>query len=242
MRSLFFVVLVFMLVVSCQQKKRSEKEEKRSTQKSLYQRSIEDTYNFESYQQKKNVALELQLINDDTVDVQIYLQPDNSLKLVKKDDESLYITNDRIYEKPVGSFGRQEVDLYQKLVQAYLIPYQLSKFSMTKATDTLPIDKNITLERSFDLKGGNDMTLFLSPKTNLIRSVAFKDGTGKSYLSFERYITVKQIPISMHWAIYKDSIIDQEAVVRVEVKKISYPEGLAFDLELPETAKPIQNK
>ena len=113
---------------------------------------------------------------------------------------------------------------------------------MSKSNDTLQLNKNTTLKRSYDLSGKEDITVFLSPKTDLIKSIVFDDGTDQVYLVFNLYITVQKIPIGMRWSVYKNAVLDQQAEARINVRKISYPNKLAFDFELPEKAKPILNK
>ena len=242
---LLLSVLIIGLILSCQEKKSSDEKdqsEEKTVQKSSIQRVIEDTYNFKAYQKKKNVALNLLLINEDSVDLQIYLQPKNDLQIVQKDENFLYLTDNQTYEMPVGSFEKQEINRYKHLALAYQIPYQLSDYQIEKTSDSLQIEDKTSLKRSIQLTGNNNIRLFLSAKTDLIKSIAFSDETNDTYLVYDQFITVQQIPISMRWAIYKDAVINQEPESRVEVKKISYPESLAFDFKLPKKAKPIQNK
>ena len=239
--SLFIIGLLF----SCQQKKSSQDKdqpEEKSVQKPNIQRVIENTYNFKAYQQKENVALDLLLINEDSVELQIYLQPENNLQIVQKDGKFLYLTGDRVYEKPAGSFTDSEINLYQNLVQAYHLPYHLANFQLSKSNDTLQLNKNTTLKRSYDLSGKEDITVFLSPKTDLVKSIVFDDGTDRVYVVFNLFITVQKIPISMRWSIYKNAVVNQQTESRINVRKISYPDKLAFDFTLPEKAKPVQNK
>ena len=113
---LLLSVFIFGLIISCQQKKSSQDKDQvkeKYGQKSSIQRVIEGTYNFKAYQQKENVALDLLLINEDSVELQIYFQPENDLQIVQKDEKFLYLTGDRVYEKPAGSFNDSEINLYQ---------------------------------------------------------------------------------------------------------------------------------
>ena len=243
---LLLSVFILSLIFSCQQKKPSqdkEQVEEKTVEKSSIQRIVEDTYNLNAYQQKKYVVLDLLLIQNDSVNVQIYLQPKNDLQVVQQDENFLYLTGESVYEKPVGFFDQSNnIETYKKLIQAYHLPFQLSKYQINKTTDSLQVDKETTLTRSIQLSGEDNFTFFLSPKTNLIKSIAFSNESNDTYLVYDQFITVQQIPISMRWSMFKDAVINKNLVSRVEVKKISYPEKLAFDFELPQKAKPIQNK
>ena len=242
---LLLSVLIIGLILSCQEKKSSDEKdqsEEKTVQKSSIQRVIEDTYNFKAYQKKKNVALNLLLINEDSVDLQIYLQPKNDLQIVQKDENFLYLTDNQTYEMPVGSFEKQEINRYKHLALAYQIPYQLSDYQIEKTSDSLQIDDKTSLKRSFQLTGNNNIRLFLSAKTDLIKSIEFSGLSESTYLVYDKYITVQQIPISMRRSIYQRDVLDQKAKSKVKVQKINYPDELPFDFKLPEQAKPIQNK
>ena len=251
MRILLVAFLLIGLITSCQQKKSSQDKEtskeqqldkpQKEPKKPFYRRTIENIYSYGLYKQQNHVSLDLEIVNKDTTGIQIYLQPGNDLQIVKKGTTYLYITTDRVYEKPAGSFNGSEISLYSNLAQAYRLPYDLDSFQVSQTDDTLQLNKTTTLKRSYQLSGKRDITLFLSPKTDLIKSIAFNDGTNTVYSVFNLYITVQKIPVSMRWSIYENAITNQQAESLIKVRKISYPESLAFDFKLPEKAKPVQD-
>ena len=251
MRILLVAFLFFWLVVGCKEKKPPqdkgaskeqpvEKPEKKP-KKPLYHKTIENTHNYSIFKQQKHIYLELEVINKDTTGIQIHLQPGNDLEIIKKDNAFLYITADRVYEKPAGSFSSSEVSLYRNLAQAYRLPYDLANFQVSQTDDTLQLNKTTTLKRSYHLSGERDITLFLSPKTDLIKSIAFNDGTNTIYTVFNLYITVQKVPVSMRWTTYENAVMNQQAESLIKVRKISYPKSLAFDFKLHEKAKSIQD-
>lgn len=239
------LLCVLLLILSCQTKKKSgddNQNQEKAVQKPAIQNIIESTYNYTAYQEKKNVSLDLLWIREDSLKLKMYLQPHNDLTILQKGDSFLYISGDRVFEKPVGAFDQSAITTYKKWMQAYQAPFQLTDYQFKEVADSLQIDADTQLNRSIQLSGKSNFRLFLAPKTDLIKSVVFSDKSNDTYLLFEQYITVQQIPVSMHWSIYEDQIIDQQPESRVEVKKISYPEQLPFEFQVADQAKPIQNK
>lgn len=247
MRFLLFPLLCLFTVFGCKKNASSDKEgnakDSLSIQKPAIQKTLEDTYNFKAYKEKDFVVLDLLWTKEDTIATEVYFQPGNSLSVVKKEDAFLYLTDDdRAYEGPAGAFKSAEINFYRDIINAYRSPFRLSDHQIEKASKELALNKGTTLERSFDLIGVNDHTIYLSPRTDLIKAVEIGHRSQTKYLIYEQYITVKRIPISMSWMIYRDGTSPEQLESRVEVKRISYPQQLAFDLEVPEKARPVQDK
>jgi len=245
MKSLLFPLICLLTIFGCKQKSSSDKEgdakDSSSTEKPAIQNILEDTYNYKSFKEKDFVVLDLLWTLENTIAIEIYFQPGNGVSVVKKEDAFLYLTDERTYEKPSGAFKREEINFYRKTLNAYRSPFRLSDHRIIKASKELALNNGTILDRSFKLIGDNEQTLYLFPKTDLIKAIEIGDDPQKRYLVFEKHITVQRIPISMSWNIYNDSISTEQPESKIEVKRISYPDELAFNLEVPEKARPILN-
>lgn len=245
MKSLLFPLLCLLMIFGCKKNTSSDKEgdakDASSTQKPAIQNILEDTYNYKAYKEKDFVVLELSWKQKDTIAIEVYFQPGNGISVVKKEDAFLYLTDERTYEKPSGAFKREEINFYRDITNAYRSPFRLSDHQIVKASKKLALNNGTILDRSYDLIGENEQTLYLFPKTDLIKAIEIGYSSQKKYLVFEKHITVQRIPISMSWKIYNDGISSEQLESRVEVKRISYPDKLTFDLEVPENARPVLN-
>ena len=245
MRFLFLNFVLLSLLLSCQQKKPSQAKDQakeKTLQESLHRQKIEKTYNYDTYLQNDFAALELLWIKaKDSIKLKIFYQPENDLKIIKKDTSFLYVSDNQFFESPSGSFKTSDLESFKHIVQAYSLPYQLSNYQIEKTTDSLQLNDETSLTRSYYLNGNNNLRLFLSPHTDLIKLIEFSDLSESTYLVYDKYITVQQIPISMRWSFYKNAVSEENAKSRVEVRKISYPDQLPVDFKVPTSAKPVLN-
>lgn len=245
MRTLGFYIIICLIACSCQSKKESGNDDdqkiKEEVQKPVIQKIIENTYNATAYQQKKVVAVEIQWVNQDSTVLQIFMKPDASQNLITKNGNALYLSNNEYFANGETSFSQTELKIYMQLIHIFKLPYQLNDYQISSTKDSLQLDKETILTRSYNLQGKNNITIYPHEKTDLIKAVKFEDQSPNDLYVLDKYITVKKIPICMSIENFQSSIDGKSPQHKFSVKRISYPDQSPVDFAIPEDAKPLQN-
>jgi hypothetical protein len=242
---MWFYIAICLIICSCQSKKESGNDDnqkiKEEVQKPVIQKIIEKTYNATAYQQKKVVSVEIQWVNQDSTVLQIFMKPDASQNLINKNGNALYLSNNEYFANGEASFSQTELKIYMQLIHIFKLPYQLNDYQISSTKDSLQLDKETILTRSYSLQGKNNITIYPHQQTDLVKAVKFEDQLTNDLYVLDKYITVKKIPICMRLDNFQSSINGESPQHKFLIKRITYPDQSPVDFAIPEDAQPLQN-